>query len=156
MREYKVLVIGIGNILRSDDGLGPTVIKQLKQESWSSDILLVDCGTCPLAHLEQLSISRYLIIIDAIKNEQPAGTVHQFYLEEIKKNDTLNTTTHSYSMTQVIALAREINNLPQEIIYYGIEPATLDWGTEFSHSVREAIPQLIRKVKKKINIFSKK
>lgn len=155
MKKYKVLVIGLGNILMSDDGLGPAVIKQLKQQNWSSNISLLDCGTCPLAYLEQLSISQYIIVIDAIKNDKAAGTVQQFHLEETR-NNALNTTTHSYSITQVIALAREINNFPQEIICFGIEPANLDWGTEFSHSVREAMPQLIRRVKQQINIFSKK
>ncbi|MBM7556348.1 hydrogenase maturation protease [Halanaerobacter jeridensis] len=154
--NYKVTIIGLGNILMSDDGLGATVIKQLKQETWSREILIVDCGTCPLVYLEQLSTSQHVIVIDAIKKGKPAGTIYHFNLAKHRSKNRLKRTTHNYSLPQVIALAREINNLPHTVIYYGIEPANLNLGTELSHPLRQSIPKLIRLIKKQINQLSKK
>ncbi|MFO7819390.1 MAG: hydrogenase maturation protease [Halanaerobacter sp.] len=151
MKNYKVTVIGIGNILKRDDGLGPVVIEKLKEKKWGVEILIVDGGTAPLTYLKELSGSEYVMIIDALQNGQTPGTIHQFKTAEIK---TEQHGSHNYSLSQIIALAREFNNLPREIFYYGIQPAELSFGTELSHPVQESIPHLIRTIQEQINILS--
>ncbi|MGM0502852.1 MAG: hydrogenase maturation protease [Bacillota bacterium] len=64
---YKVTVIGIGNQLLGDDGLGTEVIKQLQLEEWSAAVLFLDGGTYPAYYLQELSRSQYLIVVDAMK-----------------------------------------------------------------------------------------
>lgn len=150
MENYKVTIIGIGNILKRDDGLGPVVIEKLEREDWRVEILIVDGGTAPLTYLKELSRSEYVIIIDAIQNGQPPGTIYQFKAAEIK---TAQHSSHNYSISQIIALARAFNNLPQTVFYYGIQPAELSFGTELSHPVKESIPHLIRTIQEQVNIL---
>jgi len=153
--KYKITVLGIGNSLLGDDSLGPKVIKKLKQEDWGTEILILNCGTCPLNYLKQLKYSQYVIVIDVIYGDKSAGAIYQFDLADLKQQTHSNTNAHSYTLPQVINLAREITSLPEEVIYYGIEPINLDFSTELSNPVHKSINQLINQIKEKINYLTK-
>ena len=89
----KILIIGVGNPFRSDDGIGPAIIKILQAEN-NPDFVLVDGGTDGLALLDQLAEYEKSIIIDAVQMLEAPGVVKSFTPAEAKikiKSDVLST-----------------------------------------------------------------
>ena len=153
--NYKIIVIGIGNSLVGDDGLGPKVVQKLQQEEWSEKILTLNGGTYPLNYLKELSQAQYVIAVDTIKGGNSVGTIYNFDLADIRSNINYNTNAHNYTLPQVIDLAQEMTFLPQQVIYYGIEPSNLNLSNQLSNPVKKASIKLIEKIKNQIILLQK-
>jgi hydrogenase maturation protease len=144
--EYQVLVLGIGNILRSDDGIGVYAARDLAHNLDLSGVLVLDVGTSILSCVEKMSRARNIIAIDAVCAGGEAGTVYRIDLDEYLTQVNLSSDAHGFSLVDAIKLSREITELPHSVILYGVEPANLCFGTALSSPVEMVLSSLVETV----------
>lgn len=121
-----VLVIGIGNRYRRDDGVGPEVVKLLRARRPEGAILLEHSGE-GASLMECWDGADTVIVIDAVRSTGTPGTVHR--LEPDRQpipSELFHYSTHAFSLAEAVEMARALRKLPQRMVIYGIE------GTDFS------------------------
>ena len=145
-----VLVLGLGNILLGDDGLGPAVIEHLLQDSEESteQIELIDGGTQGLALLGHLGGREAIIIVDALATGAPPGTIHRFDATSSPIPERLQSScsTHAFGLGEAIELARALHRLPERVVLIGIEGRRFDAGLGLSEEVEAMAGQILEDV----------
>jgi len=145
-----VLVLGLGNTLLSDDGVGPVLVEKLAERkcSWNTEVDFVDGGTQGLALLGHLSGRRAVIILDAVKMGAPPGTVHRLTLPELRSFSSRRADSgHESNAGELLAAAELLNELPGQLFVVGVEPETITTGVALSPAVQEALPAARDQVK---------
>jgi hydrogenase maturation protease len=150
---FGVLVLGLGNVLMADDGLGVRVVRELGGRKWPPGALLLEAGTAVLDCLEEISRSRCVVAVDAVRGAGKPGTVYRFTVEELGFPEQPWCDAHSFFLPGVVALARKMTGLPQSVVIYGVEPADLNFGDRLSAPVRKVFSRVVRLVAGEINRF---
>jgi hydrogenase maturation protease len=142
--DHHFLILGLGNLLLQDEGLGIRTLHQLKKfYRWTDDILLMDGGVMGLELLPYIEDSEGVLIIDAIHSGQPAGTLVCLRNGEIPSRIALKYSVHQVGLQETIAMAQLRGTLPKRMVLWGIEPETIALGMRLSTSVASQIPSLI-------------
>lgn len=136
----KILVLGIGNLLLGDDGIGPRVVQNLSQRICRSDVDFLDGGTGGLYLLGYLEGYSHLLVIDALDAGLRPGTICRLSPEEIGYGN-IKLSFHQTGLGDLLALAKLTGLLPQTVIF-GIQIERLDWGMNLSPSVAAQLPLL--------------
>ena len=144
------LVLGLGNTIMTDDGIGPKVIEQLAKCTLMEDVSLLDGGTLGLDLLPYLEGIKRLIIVDAVELAQSPGTVVMLTGDQVPIALETKLSPHQMGMKDLLAVARLMGQLPDEIILIGIQPADLEMGTELTPEVAAALPQAEKLVRQLI------
>ncbi len=142
-----IKVLGLGNILLSDEGLGVHALWELRDRyEFSPEIELIDGGTGGLFLLSEFEGVDKLLIIDAISGGKEPGTIYSFSLEELPQTVAEKLSLHEVSLLDVLQLARLKGCLPEEVKLIGMEPASLEWGGELTEVAKKKLPELINLV----------
>jgi len=141
-----ILVLGVGNILLSDEGVGVRVVEAMKEIKLPDNVELLDGGTGAFDLLDVIANRDKVIIIDAAKGSGESGAVYRFGPDDIRMQRQCLTSVHQVSLLDTLSLARLAGCSPQEIIIFGIEPKELGWGLELSPKVAAAVPRVIELV----------
>jgi hydrogenase maturation protease len=139
-----ILVLGLGNMLLSDDGVGPALVGQFADsvENWNGRVEFLDGGTQGLALLGQLSGRQALIIVDAMKTGAPPGTIHRLTLAELREAcPRRGNSGHEGNAGELLAAAQLIDQLPDRLYLVGIEPERIETGIGLSEAVQRALPE---------------
>jgi len=146
------LVLGLGNTIMSDDGIGPKVIEQLQQDGGLPEgVLLLDGGTLGLDLLPHLEGVQRLIIVDAVEIGQPAGTCVRLAGDEVPMALETKLSPHQMGMKDLLAVARLMGHLPDEIVLIGVQPACLEMDTELTPPIAAALPTLVAMVQAELS-----
>lgn len=147
------LVIGIGNLLLKDEGIGVHVVQALKKMDLSDyvNLSIIDGGTSPdiLLLLER---AHKLIIIDATKGGDEPGAIYRFCPEDIALEPDQLTSIHQIGLLQSLKMMQLMGTEPEEITIIGIEPKEMDFGLELSPELQERIPQMTELVLEEIGV----
>ena len=146
----KVLVIGIGNEYRSDDGIGLVIVRMIRERLLLSVNVKEESGE-GAALMEAWQGYESVILVDAVSSDVKPGTI--FKINAGKKNvpaKFFRYSTHAFSMAEAIELARAMNTLPPKLFIYGIEGANFSAGVGISHAVQEAANRVVGQILKKI------
>jgi hydrogenase maturation protease len=138
-----ILVLGLGNMLLSDDGVGPALLQQFAdtRARWDGQVEFLDGGTQGLALLGLLSGRRALIIIDALRTGAPPGTIHRLTLPELHEVSPRRASSgHESNAGELLAAAQLLDELPDRLFVVGVEPEQIATGIGLSPSVLEALP----------------
>jgi hydrogenase maturation protease len=136
------LVLGLGNILHSDDGIGPRVVEQLKRDgNVPKDVSLIDGGTLGLELLPYIVDASRLLILDAIDAGQPPGTLIRLSPEELYSLPGSSNVHHLGAADLLTGLRMVAEQMP-EVTLLGIQPRSAGWGTDLSPAVEAALPRL--------------
>jgi hydrogenase maturation protease len=144
-----LLVLGIGNILLGDDGVGVRVVDALRELAGRGDVALprgtqlVDGGTRGRALLPWLDEARAVLLVDAADVAGPPGTVRVLRGSELAPTPTREVATHATGVDDLLAAARSAGVLPAAVAMVGVRPAALDTGLELSDAVRAALPTAV-------------
>ncbi len=141
-----VLVVGCGNLLRGDDGVGPVLIRHLWERGVPVGARLVDGGTAGMDVAFQMRGAQRVVIIDASATGAAAGTVYRVPGEELADLPPLQGLhTHSFRWDHAIAFARWAlgDACPADITVFLIEAAGVELGAELSEPVEAAMEQVI-------------
>ncbi len=155
--NIKYLVIGAGNLLLSDEGMGIHIVNKLKSEGSFSDTEFIDIGTSTLDIGSYLSdCIEKIVIIDCINTpEYKAGTVFRLTLEDLRVRQLNKFSLHQLELVDSLKLLSIANNLPP-IIIIGVVPKNINtFSIELSPEIRVLFPAIIEKITKVIMDFFK-
>lgn len=141
VRRGKVLVAGVGNELRRDDGLGPAVIRALAERGVPEHVDLVDFGTRLYDLLLRMRGYGALVVVDAVDLGGEPGEV--YVLEPGVGSAPEELAPHSAGLREVLALAKELGLLPPKVYVVGCQPADRSYGTGLSEEVRRRLGDLV-------------
>ena len=141
----KLIILSVGNELKSDDGVGPFIIKNLMAENIESDrLLLIDSGTVPENFTGKIRKENpsHVIIVDACLMGCRPGDIRI-----VDKDDFTNIgiSTHSMSLSYFVKYLERDTDF--KIIFVGIEPETMDWGANPTENVEKAAFDFIKIIK---------
>jgi hydrogenase maturation protease len=141
------LILGIGNSLYGDDGLGIQLARQLAERDLPAGVRVEESSSPGYELAALLGGCRRAILVDAARMGQPPGTWRRFRPEQVKRIAAGNVLSlHQVHLVTGLALAQALGLLPQEVVIYGIEPASIAAGLELSPEVQAALPQVIDQI----------
>lgn len=142
-----ILVLGIGNVLLSDEGIGVRVIDELrKRYRFSEEIELLDGGTSGIELLPYIQDRDYLIIIDAIKSGHAPGTILRVEGKDVPARFRTRISPHQIGLSDLLATAEISGNMPKNLVLFGIEPKSMELDLELSKEVQAGLDQLLEAV----------
>lgn len=138
-----ILVLGVGNILLGDDGVGPRLVREL--QGAYADVKAVECidgGTLGLALLGYFAGRQSLVILDAFSDGRTPGKVSVLDRAALLAYRTSHSTTaHEGNAGELLATANLLGELPERVFLIGIEPERIQTDLAFSESVLKALPE---------------
>ncbi|MFO0836795.1 MAG: hydrogenase maturation protease [Phycisphaerales bacterium] len=141
-----ILVLGVGNRLLTDDGVGLELLKLVEdRRSGHPSIEFIDGGTQGLALLGALDARSHVLILDAISplGDSPApGHVHD--IDAGAARATKSTSAHASSVNELLAVAKLLGTMPPEVRLVGVEPEVVKTGIGLSDAVTRALPEAAR------------
>ncbi len=143
----KMLVVGIGNLLCRDEGIGVHVIEKMKEMELPGDVELLDIGTSTMDLISYLDGVKKMVVIDAMKAGGIPGTIYQCRPEGLLPAEDGPISLHEIGLIETLDMAKK-KGLEIDTVIFGVEPKVLDWGMELSDEVKIKIPAIIEAVLK--------
>jgi len=149
--EGRTLILGVGNILLGDEGVGIHAVRELEETALPPHVDLIDGGTAGLDLLDLMRGYERVIIIDAVEAGAEPGTIFRFTPEEVASQpQALPLSLHQAEILEVLQLAAFVGRPLPPIVIYGIQPEVMDWSTELSSALRASMAKLVDAVLKEI------
>jgi hydrogenase maturation protease len=142
-----LLILGLGNILLGDDGLGPLAVDQLtRRYDVPEGVAVLDGGTLGLSLLPYLEDAERAILVDAIRGDGPPGTVIRIEGEEVAPAVAARLSPHQVGVTDLLDGARWRDRYPSSLVLLGLVPQGLDLRVGLSPALAAALPALIGRI----------
>ncbi len=141
------LVLGIGNLIMSDDGIGVKVVRHLADRYQIPEgLALLEGGTMGLNLLGDLEGVDRLLVVDALETGGASGTIMRIEGDEISLGIETRLSPHEIGLRDLLTAAALIGEAPAEVVLWGIQPECLDVGEELSPAVASRLDELTDKV----------
>jgi hydrogenase maturation protease len=142
----RAVVLGIGNIILSDEGAGVRAAEAL-QLGWElpPEVLVIDGGTSGMEMLEDLSDLDLLVVLDVVKTGAAPGTLVRIAGDAVPVFFRSKLSPHQIGLPDVLASLEFLGTMPAEIVVHGVEPISLALGLEMTAPVAAAVPILARR-----------
>jgi hydrogenase maturation protease len=147
-----ILILGVGNLLLSDEGVGVHIIDLLKKLELPVYIELIDGGTALIDLLHLLSDRVKVIVVDAVKLGSQPGSVYRFTPDEVSELKPNQISVHQIGILEALRMAELAGWSPGQTVIFGIEPAKMDWGLELSPEVTKTIPDVINLILEELEL----
>lgn len=145
--DNSIVVLGVGNILLTDEGLGVHVVKELKENyNFTPEITLIDGGTMGMELLTYMRGMKRILLIDAINGGEAPGTVYEFPHRELEQYFTEHISVHEVGMQDILRIRAIQENPLEDAIVIGVEPESLEIGFEPSAPVQAVLPEVKERV----------
>ncbi len=146
----KVMVVGIGNLIMQDDGVGVHAIRALEELGFSDDVELIDGGTHSYDLIEEFCRAKNLIIVDAMHAGGDPGTIYRAPLDELGLEPAEDITSlHELHFVEAMKMTRMLGYNPPTIVF-GIEPALIAVSMDLSPQVAAKFPRLVELIHQEI------
>jgi hydrogenase maturation protease len=140
-----ILILGLGNPLLGDEGIGVQVVEELKGLELPDGVTVVEGGTAGLGLIGLMEGYRRVIIVDAADMGHPPGRVVKFTPSEAQfKTVEAPLSLHQIGLGEVLTMAEALEVAPAELVIIGIQPSRVEVGVGLSPEVEEAIPRIIK------------
>lgn len=151
IRQYKhILILGVGNLLLSDEGVGVHVAQRMMHMDLPPEVDVVEGGTDGFGLVNVILEADRMILIDAVKGGGQPGSIYRFDIDDCPPYpDLFKTSVHQISILEVINLSGLIGSTPQTTII-GVEPHCLDMGMKLSPQIEAKIPKVIQIIKEEV------
>lgn len=128
-----ILVLGVGNILMRDEGIGVRVVETLSSRyRFPPEVELLDGGTAGMDLVHAISGRRHLVVCDALASDEPPGTVIRIADDKVPAYFQTKLSPHQVGMCDVLATLQLVDSGPSTVTIIGIVPEDIDLGTELS------------------------
>lgn len=139
----KIVILGVGNLLLSDEGVGVHVANALMNMNLPPEVSVVEGGTDGFRLLNVITETDRLIVIDAVKGGAESGSIYRFDIDDVRNCPVgFKTSVHQIGILEVIDLSELIGKKPHTTII-GIEPKSLEMGMELTPEIKAKIPRVI-------------
>jgi len=143
----KILVLGIGNLLLSDEAVGVRIIEALGQHyAFTPEIDIVDGGTAGMELIETMANRDHLIVADAVLTGSAPGTVTRLCNEEVPALFTRKISPHQLGLSDVLMALRLTDEFPRQLTLIGVEPASLEPAIGLTPRVQQAIAPAVQQI----------
>jgi hydrogenase maturation protease len=146
-RLSRVLVLGAGNILLSDEGIGVRVVEALQRRyRVPEEVEILDGGTCGMDLLDVIAGRDHLILVDAVDTGSPPGTVVRLEGNQIPAVFRTKSSPHQLGLQDVLALLLLLDAAPAHVTVIGVQPASLDIGLELTPVIAARLDDMVEMV----------
>lgn len=140
----RIAVVGVGNAVMGDEGIGVHIVEKLKSIELPSDVVVLDGGTHFWGDEPALDGAEKLIIVDAVLGGGAPGTIYRFSIDELEDEaDDVKLSCHDMGLIEKLRVTQLAGATPEQIVIIGVEPAKVEWNTGLSKEVEEKVPEVI-------------
>jgi hydrogenase maturation protease len=142
--EKQIMVLGVGNLIFTDEGVGIHVIRKLEERyGFPENVSIQDGGVLGINLLGVISAADHLIVVDAVKNGGRPGDLHRLEGKEIPKRILAKNSLHQVDLLEALTLCQALDKVPETVIL-GVEPKDIESvGLELTPVVQEKLDNLI-------------
>ena len=148
----KLLVLGVGNILMMDEGIGVHAVHEFWEEKQDFDENLVDFidgGTFTQDIFFLFEKYELLLVLDIVRAGHKPGTIYRLKEDELRRDKNQPLSLHDIDLLDSLDMAKMVGHKP-ELIVLGIEPKKINWGTELTPALQEAFPTYMKAARNEI------
>ena len=138
-----VLVLGIGNILMRDEGVGVHTITELAKKHLPDYVEVLDGGTSGADLLDFIADRQKVVFIDAVDADVEPGTIFKFTPADVDESSCDMLSLHQLGIAQTIHMAGHLNCAPKEAVIIGVKPYVLSAGIGLSKQMKKVVPRLL-------------
>jgi hydrogenase maturation protease len=147
----KTLILGVGNLLMSDDGVGVHVVQRLNESQVLPDeVQVVDGGTCGLDLLQYFDGVEHLIVVDAANLCQPPGSIQRMVGEQVPAFLAQKVSPHEINLPELLFSAKLTGLYPKRVVVLGVQPQTIDTGVDLSPAIAGQVDELVLRIMQEI------
>ncbi len=147
-----IVILGVGNLLLSDEGVGVHVANELMKKNLPPGVSVVEGGTDGFLLLNIITEADRLIVIDAVKGNAVPGSIYRFDIGEVRNCPAgFKTSVHQIGILEVLDLSELVGKTPHTTVI-GIEPKSLEMGMELSPEIKAKIPRIIELILNELKI----
>lgn len=147
MKKKHVMILGVGNILFSDEGFGIRVVEEIeKRYSFPENVSIVDGGVLGVSLLGIISVADHLIVVDVIRNKGVPGDLYRLEGEAIPERIRAKNSLHQVDFLEALTLCQAMDRVPEAVIV-GVEPQDITTlNTDLTETTKNRIEDVIRMV----------
>jgi len=139
-----ILVLGLGNIIMTDDGVGGRAVETLRARyTFPSEMRMEDGGTLGLDLLPMFEGIDRLLIIDALEMDAEPGSIFRLEGEEVPRALASKVSVHQMGIQDLLAVSELQGHLPAELVVWGVQPQTVEMGVDLSPQVAGVFEELL-------------
>lgn len=147
----KILVLGVGNLLLSDEGLGLHVIERLQERYVvPAEVQVLDGGTLGMDLLYYLEGCQTLLIVDVVETGKAPGTLIRMEGDEVPAFLSIKVSPHQVGIPDMLFAAKLKGIDPPDIVLWGVQPESFDIGLELSPAVEATVDVLVDKIREEL------
>ena len=140
IKSNPIVVLGVGNILLTDEGFGVHVVNQLWEDYvFNPPITILDGGTMGMELLTYMRGMTKLVLVDAIHGGEAPGTVYEFPHEEMNHYFTEAISVHEVGMQDILRIRALQEDPLEDAVVIGVEPESLELGLTLSETTQAAV-----------------
>ena len=153
MDKTQIAVMGIGNILMQDEGIGVHIIRELEKYDFNPHIALIDGGNMGIDLLPFLDEHNKMIIIDAVDFEKNPGFIDTIENDDILTLFTTKMSLHHLGLKDVLSYAKLLDQTPEELCLIGIQPEKIEMEMQLSKTISSQTDKLTNLVLQKLETW---
>jgi hydrogenase maturation protease len=140
----KVLVLGLGNVLLQDEGLGVKALRRLVEQYQLPDsVRVMDGGTLGMHLFPYLDGCTHLLILDAVETDSSPGTSVRIEGPDLEQALSRKLSMHQAGVPELLAVGRLLGNLPAQVVVCGLQPEHVEWGLDLSPTIAGQMDRLV-------------
>ncbi len=153
----KIVVMGVGNYILADEGIGVHAVMELAKEEWQDNVEIFDCGTLGILASYKVAEADVLIAIDSIVSKEEPGTIKLFDKDEIMLSKVpMKVSPHQLGFQETLLHAELRGDCPKIVKLVGVVPESYDTSTDLSESCQKALPEVLEIVRNLVNEYANK
>lgn len=147
----KILVLGIGNLLLTDDGVGVHAAQALMQETWPDNVTVMDGGTFTHDIFYLFKGYDHLLILDIVHAGGIAGSIYRLTEDQLVHDERQRLSIHDIDLLDSLRMAEQLHGSKPEMIVLGVEPHDYTtWSTELSAPVQAHFEEFLAVTRREI------
>lgn len=144
---HKVVVLGVGNLILADEGVGVRVVEALEREyRMAEGVVIIDGGTSGMELLDEMSGLDLLLVVDAIAAGKPPATLVTLRDAEVPVFFRRNLSPHAIGLSDVLASLEFMGAEPKECVIIGVQPVSMELSTDLTPEIAALVPTLVTQV----------
>jgi len=151
----KILVLGVGNTLMTDDGVGVHAALELAKESWPDNVTILEGGTFTQDIYYLFMDYDRLLVLDCVRAKHPPGTIYRLTEDDIKQNREQRMSVHDIDLIDSLRMAEMAGKRP-DMVVIGIEPESMDWSMEMTETLQAKFPKFLEHARTELRALIKR